>query len=188
MPNLKEITWSLYGCYKLAIRDKDALSFFNFSASGFWASFSAVFLALFLTAIQELMKSRYFPDDTDVFQFIILIVLAITVSWIFYLAAVGLVSKYMGFSQNYSAFIIVYNWSQLAVIAAWFILSVLTLGLLGPDALKFVGLLFIGLTYTYLWYILVATLKVSALTAIALTIMEFSISIFIQQTVLQMFL
>jgi len=188
MPSLKEITWSLYGCYKLALRDKDALSFFNFSASGFWSSFAAMVLGLLVTILQKSLEYKIAHTNVGLIQFVALIVSALAVSWIFYLIAVSIISKYMGFSQHIGGFIIVYNWSQLALTGIWVILSILTLGLFGPTALGIIGLLFIGLSYTYLWYILVVTLKVSPMVAVGLSVLEFAISVLIQQTAINAFL
>jgi len=184
MASINEITWSIYGCYRLALKDKNALSLFNLSSTGFWTSFSAILLGLIVTLLQKGIEFNLASTNVSFFQFITLFGVAIVISWSCYLLAVGIVSKYMGFSAQFSTFVIVYNWSQLAIISIWFLFSILVMGLIGPQAVTLLGLVFIAASYLYLWYIIVVTLQVSSMLAIALTFMEFLIAIFIQQALL----
>ena len=186
MASINEITWSVYGCYRLALKDKDALSLFNLTASGFWTSFSAMFLSLLIILLQKSIEFKFSVTDASYFQFILLFGLAVIISWNCYLVVMAVLSKYMDFSAKFSTFVIVYNWSQLAIIAIWFLLSIIVTGLLGPMAVGIIGLLFIGVSYLYLWYILVITLQITSTVAVALAFMEFIIAILIHQSILDL--
>ncbi len=185
---LNEIVSSVYGCYKLAIRDKSALSYFNMSAGGFWSSFTAVLLSLLITILHRGLELRFLPDEVDGFSYTIAIGVAIITSWLLYLATTAVLSKYFGFSNQFGGFVIAYNWSQFTLIAIQLVLSIFTMGLFGPSLATIIGLLFVGLSYVYLWYILKETLQVTGSVAVALAFMEFLIALLVQKTALDLIL
>lgn len=184
MASIREITGSIYGCYRLALKDNDALSQFNLTASGFWTSFSAMFLSLIVILLQKSIEFKLVAADVDYMQFIFLFGLAVIISWTCYLVAMGVLSKYLDFSEKFSTFAIVYNWSQLAIIAVWFVLAIIVTGILGPVAAGVIGLFFIGASYLYLWHILVVTLQMTSVVAAAMSFLEFLIAILIHQALL----
>ena len=143
-----------------------------------------MFLSLIVILLQKTIEFKLAPSDINYFQFIFLFGLAVMISWSCYLVTMAILSKYLGFSDHFSTFTIVYNWSQLAIIAVWFLLAIIVTGLFGPMAAGIIGLFFIGASYLYLWHIIVVTLQVSTIVAAAMAFMEFLIAILIHQVLL----
>lgn len=180
MVSIKEITSSLYGAYRLARLDPDALQYFNISASGFYRSFAAIILAVPFFLIENTIDYKKLETSTAVTPFLIVLGIALVVSWMSYLITGGFVARILDFSQNFTVFVIVYNWSQLGIIIIWLPLSVLTTGLLDAGLSAIVSLLFIAATYVYLWRILRVTLGISGLLAVGFAFLEFMIAILTQ--------
>lgn len=194
MASFSEIKSSFYGCYRFAKGDKGALENFNISANGFWASFSAVFISLFILVIQknlELMGNEEALNqagmETSVGELITVMVFAVLASWISYLLLTLFLARQMDFTENYSVFVIVYNWSQAFLSAVWLIIFLIVAGLLGAKAAAVFYLLFIGLSYVYLWFILQITLKTTGLTAFGIAFAEFLTAIVVQQIIFNMY-
>jgi hypothetical protein len=177
MINLPEIKNALLGCYRLVLRDQNALSYFNNSADGVWRSFTAIIIAVFINIVLKflafgfLFKTPPGPVDTILFS------VSICISWGLYLYGIWLICKILDKSNLYSGFFIVYNWSQAAVFGFWLLLSVILTGWLGYEAAYNLELFYAGASYIYLWYILVRTLNVSGQLAAALAFSEFLLNI-----------
>lgn len=180
MVSIKEIISSLYGTYRLARLDPDALQYFNISASGFYRSFAAVLIALPFFLIENAIDYKKFETATSFTPFLIVLGIALAVSWMCYLIAAGFFARLLDFSQQFTVFVIVYNWSQLALIIIWLPLSVLSTGLLNAGLSAIISILFIAATYVYLWRILRITLGISGLLAVGFAFLEFMIAILTQ--------
>ena len=184
MANPIEIMWSLFGCYRLALKDKNALSYFNQSEKGFWGSFTAILIALPILGIQHGLEHKLTGTSVSLLGFIALFLGATVVAWSLYLTIIGIASKLLNLSHKFGLFVIVYNWAQLALILVWLPFFILTFGLMGPESVGMIGLLFVGISYVFLWYILVSTLEIPGPVAAGLTFVEFVISVFAQQITL----
>lgn len=186
MIKLSEIASSLEGCVRLARRKDDALSYFNISTDGFWASFTALALSLLIGISQSYLEIFAYnkADFQDVaglksgaIEFSLYPMLIMLLSWLTYLAFVFAISRSGGFQEKYWAFTIVYNWCQLAIIGVWFVLSVFILGTIGIEQFAALFFLYLIVSYYFLWYVIVRTLAVSALMAIGLIFVEFLITV-----------
>lgn len=184
MASLIEIVWSLFGCYRLALKDKNALSYFNQTEKGFWGSFTAIVIALPILGIQHGIEHKLTGTTVSLSGFIALFLGATVFAWAGYLTLIGIAAKLLKFSDKFGLFVIVYNWAQLALILLWLPFFILTFGLMGPETSKMFGLIFIGVSYVFLWYIFVRTLKIPGPLAAGLTFLEFIISVFAQQITL----
>ncbi|MZR29362.1 hypothetical protein [Sneathiella litorea] len=180
MLNFREIVNSLYGAYLFARRDPNALSHFNISMEGFYRSFLAMILAIPLFAIENSIDYRKISTDTAIVPFLLLLCLALLVSWGTYLLIMAVLARYMGFSNHYSVFVIVYNWMQFAIILLWLPISIIATGVLPESFSSTMTLFFIAATYIFLWYVLKVTLNLSGMTATGFAFLEFLIVILIQ--------
>ena len=180
MISLREIVNSLYGAYLLARRDPNALSYFNISTEGFYRSFIAMLLAVPLFTLENSVDYKALSTGTAILPFLVLLCFALWVSWGTYLTIMAVFSRYMGVSDNYSVFVIVYNWVQFALILIWFPLSIIANGILPESMSAAINLVFIAASYVYLWYILRVTLKVTGMTATGFAFLEFLVVVLIQ--------
>ena len=92
----------------------------------------------------------------------------------------GSFARLLGFSDKFSIFVIVYNWAQLALIALWLPLSVISGGLLPEGIASGINLLFIGASYVYLWQILRITLNLTGTLAAGFAFLEFLVAVLTQ--------
>jgi hypothetical protein len=180
MSILREIVTALFGTYRLARRDPDALNYFNISLEGFYHSFLAMILAVPLFAFENAIDYRGIPTDTGLGSFLFLLCIALLVSWGGYLSVMAVLARFMDFADRYSVFVIVYNWVQFAIILIWLPISVIATGILPADIAPVLTLLFIVATYALLWYLIKVTLNVSAMVAVGLAFLEFLIVVLIQ--------
>ncbi len=187
MASLTEIIWSLFGCYRLAIRDRNALSYFSLSDAGLGASFSAMLLAIPALVLTNILELDIIQTDLDLLPYLFINAIAYLMSWTAYLVFIGLVDQYFIKTIRFGIFVIVYNWTQFTLSLVWLPICILTLGLMGPEATGIFGLIFLGLGYVYLWYVLVSTLTIPGPTAAMLAFAEFVIALSIHRTALEIF-
>ncbi|WP_339713809.1 hypothetical protein [uncultured Sneathiella sp.] len=180
MVSFREITSSLYGAYMLARRNPDALNHFNISTEGFYHSFAAMILAVPFFIFENAIDYKSLETETALIPFMLLLCVTLWVSWGAYLAVMAFFERFMGFSDQYSVFVIVYNWAQLALILVWFPLSIISNGILPVELASGINLVFIIATYVYLWYILRITLNVTGGMAVGFAFIEFLVVILIQ--------
>lgn len=114
----EEAARSIVAAAKLAWRDTAALADFNNTSAGFWRSFSALFLIapfyLFIASID------WNPDAAGAVapaspqsQ-----MLSLALQWMLWPAVMIFVTKQIGLGAQYSRYVIVYNWSNVLIIAA----------------------------------------------------------------------
>jgi hypothetical protein len=180
MVSAKEIAWSLYGAYKIARLDPNASQYFNISATGFYRSFVALILALPFFLIENSIDYKKIETATAFVPFLIILGIALAVSWLTYLFAAGIITRLMGIFQKFTVFVIVYNWSQLALIVVWLPISIISTGFLGAELSTVASLVFIVATYVYLWRVLKITLEIPGSLAAGFAFLEFIIAILTQ--------
>ncbi|TNE33284.1 MAG: hypothetical protein EP348_13225 [Alphaproteobacteria bacterium] len=182
MVSLKEISWSLFGIYRIVRQDRFALDYFNLSASGFYNSFWALLLALPVFIIDNAIDYHFLSDLVSLPEFLLLLTLELYISFGIFIVTIAALARVFGYSDRFSIFIIVYNWLQLAVFLLWLPVSILTNGLLPPGAGNLVSLLFIGASYVLLWQIFRLTLNFSSGQALGFSFLEFLIAYMTQLT------
>ena len=121
---LVEITKSINGAWRIARMDQNALNYFNMSIEGFWRSFLAVLIVVPLYVVflvlnlgqlsgMELHVGSATPTD-----FYVAIKLAAHIlGWLAFPVVMIPISRLMDLSQSYVPYIIVWNWSNVLVMA-----------------------------------------------------------------------
>jgi len=187
MPNLIEIVWSLYGCCRIALRDNNALGYFNLSASGFWASFGAMLLIVPVLFVEGYLDYKAMVPKIEFSSFIFIKFIIVSLAWFGYLALVGLLDSYVFKTGKFGIFTIVFNWAYLAINLFWIPFYILILGLMGPEATALFSLMYIGLSYVFLWFVITETLKISGGIAGLLAFGKFILVILIQVAVFEIY-
>jgi len=188
MTKIQEIQQALIGCFKILRRDQSAQQNFNLSADGFWFSFWALPLVVILNITEKSMGFKLAGLSEISFFQIFGFSASVLVSWGIFLAAMSVLSRYLGFTNSFPAFVIVYNWAQFAISLAWTILSVLLVGLSGGGSGAFFGLLVMFFSYVYLFLIIKDTLDLDNGVAAGVCFVEFAIAILINYLAIQLFL
>ena len=121
---LVEITKSINGAWRIARMDQNALNYFNMSIEGFWRSFLAVLIVVplyvvFLVLNLGQLSGMELPTNSATSkEFYVAIKLAAHIhGWLAFPVVMILISRLMDLSQRYVPYIIVWNWSNVLVMA-----------------------------------------------------------------------
>jgi hypothetical protein len=174
---LPEMTRSVFGCYRFARADQNAFQFFNISIEGFYRSFAAMIIILPVIGIYSFFLAQMSEADVGMIEVVTSEMMITLLSWVLYLASLYILARYFGVAENYSVFVIVYNWSQVFFAIIWLPLSFLAVTQASQEAAAILSMIFIMASYFYLWYIIMRSLAVSTSTAIALAVLEFIITL-----------
>ena len=121
---LVEITQSLNGAWRIARMDQNALNYFNMSIEGFWRSFLAVLIVLplyvvFLVLNLGQLSGMELPTGSATSKelYVAIKLAAHILGWLAFPVVMIPISRLMDLSQSYVPYIIVWNWSNVLVMA-----------------------------------------------------------------------
>ena len=170
---------AVYGAGRLALWDKSALNWFELSVAGFWRSFAAVLIVApfyFLVILTP-------PGETsgEVAGIGFLGGLAVyLLSWIAFPVVMIAVAHLLSLSRTYVTFIIVHNWSQVIIMAAFLPLALArAVGIAGEQAVAAVGMILSILFLVYKWFIARHALGAGAGAAVGITVLDVLIDEFL---------
>ena len=182
---LLEFTRSIHGAWRIARMDPDALNYFNLTIDGFWRSFMALlivapFYVVFLVLNHGNQPGLELPTgpfvSTEYYVGVKLI--AFTIGWLMFPLLMVPLSRLLDLSQNYVQYIIVYNWSNVLVMAV--ILPMVWLFPPASPAGESAKLILMAAQITMLFYgYLVARigLQCKTLTAIGIVVFDLLLSL-----------
>ena len=121
---LVEITKSINGAWRIARMDQNALNYFNMSIEGFWRSFLAVLIVLplyvvFLVLNLGQLSGMELPTGSATSKelYVAIKLAAHILGWLAFPIVMIPISRLMDLSQSYVPYIIVWNWSNVLVMA-----------------------------------------------------------------------
>ena len=121
---LVEITKSINGAWRIARMDQNALNYFNMSVEGFWRSFLAVLIVLplyvvFLVLNLGQLSGMELPTGSATSKelYVAIKLAAHILGWLAFPIVMIPISRLMDLSQSYVPYIIVWNWSNVLVMA-----------------------------------------------------------------------
>jgi len=128
MPFSEELRSSIFGAWRIAHLDADAMRHFNLSIDGFWRSFAAAPLTapafLLIAAL-----TRAAPGDEAMAEplggYLLGRLLLFVVAWVAFPVVMIPVARLLNLSQTYVPFIIAWNWSQVLVVVVFLVASLL---------------------------------------------------------------
>jgi hypothetical protein len=183
MSLIEEALHSIRGALRIIGRDPEAFDDFNITADGFWRSFAAILPAailawpLFLSSHQFAAESaqtdgRPIPEFTFVRDYIYLVLV-----FALWPIAAALLARALGVAQNYSRYLIAYNWMSVPVIAINLAPHLAYLaGVLSWQALLLPSIaVFIGVAYVT-WYVALRGLETTPLIAFAFLLADYALS------------
>ncbi|HLI11986.1 MAG TPA: hypothetical protein VKY65_10340 [Alphaproteobacteria bacterium] len=172
MIGLREITYSLYGAYRLCRFDSGGLSYLNTTIEGFWRSF---FSAVLIAPLHFLIVALGFDPTPAASLWRIIVIEALTyVILVFaYPVIVHSVCQLLDRRGRYVSYIVAYNWANVIQMALVFPVALLAASGLVPVAVTDVAQLAVtAVTLAMFWYIAKAALQVPGLTAAALVVID----------------
>ena len=180
----EEIIRSLSATGQLLRHDREGLSGFNNTASGFWRSFSAIILIAPLYVF--IASVNWNPDSTGAATAASsngdgfspgLSLISLSLQWALWPLAMAFASRWLGLGQHFSRYVIVYNWSNVAIITVLAIPTVLfKAGMFSLEAaMLFTAILQLFSIY-FEWYLARLTLATNGLIAAAVVLGNFVLS------------
>jgi hypothetical protein len=175
---------SMYGAYRLALGDKNGLSYFNMTYVGFWRSFTAAMLIFPPFAL--LLTIRYIFNDNDInlLRFSSIHSIGYIIGWAAFPLLVFYLNEIFNNSERFLNYIIAYNWASVLqnFIYLPFIILI-EVNLLHGNITTLIGLFLLGLMLLYNWYITKTALEISNSFACALVCIDFILSIFLNSVI-----
>lgn len=185
MPPRSEIEQSIYGVWRIVLRDPDAPRYFNVTADGFWRSFFAAAIVAPLYLLQILLAQDLIAADVNALGFGVYLfvqALVFVFTWIGFVVLMVPATRLLNLEASYAGFIIVWNWSQvLKIVLLVLVLLLRYLGLLS-GGIGQVVLFAAFLTALYIAFLVArAGLGCDIPTAIGVTIGEFLLQLGIER-------
>jgi len=169
MPIVQEITSSIYGAWRLALRDADGMRWFNLSVEGFWRSFIAALLILPFALL--LAQVPVAGQGEDVGRGFSMIIGLYFVEWVGRAVLLLGLCAVLGRTNRYASVVIVWNWvaiPEFGLFAAATILSFL----IAPMA-PFFFVIALGVMFAIDYFITRTALEVGAGPAFGIVVVIF---------------
>ncbi|MEI8393908.1 MAG: hypothetical protein WCF85_04170 [Rhodospirillaceae bacterium] len=180
MPTLREILFSLYGTWRLALMEASGLEFFDRSVAGAMRSFFAAILVL--PAYILLLYIRLRSDDVSTAWSALFLVegSAYVISWCSYALIMSEISRFLDCSEKYPGFLCAYNWSSVLQMMVYLpAILISESGVVSPDAGSAIVFVATMIVLTYQWFITRVALDLTAYNALGLVMLDLVLSVFI---------
>ena len=182
---LPEATQSIHGAWRIALMDRNALSYFDVTIDGFWRSFVALGVVApmyigFLILSHGKSQGMELPAEAlpALEWYIIVKLVAFTAVWLIFAAVMVPISRLLDLSDNYVQYIIVWNWSNVLSMAV--ILPAVLLFLSGAIAGQAAAMIPMAAQITLFFYgylVARAGLCCKQLTAIGIVALDFLLTL-----------
>jgi hypothetical protein len=184
---LLEVTRSIHGAWRIARMDPGALKFFDLSIDGFWRSFIALlivapFYIMFLILNHGNQPGLELPTGPVVSTefYVTVKLIAYIIGWLAFPLIMVPISRLLDLSQNYVAYVIVWNWSNVLVMAV--ILPTVLMFPPATEAGQSAKLILMAAQISMLFYGFVvarAGLQCKVLTAVGIVVLDLLLSLLV---------
>lgn len=185
MPSYREIAYGIYGAWRLARLDQDAMRYFDCTIEGFWKSFFAAVIVLPGFVIIMVFELNQLEVGAGVVRLVLVLACVYVLSWVAYPVIVHSICEAIGKRDAFIGFIVAFNWANVIQMAIW----LPTIGLIGAGLLpRELGWLLHGimlfLILGYAWFIAHTALGVTPMGAVGFVALDFIIGRIIQAVTL----
>lgn len=187
MPRGAELWQALYGAWRFALADRNALHYFDLSHRGTWRSFWAA-----AYCYPAFLLERWLEVPTDnvassgLGHVLLIESIAYVISWTAFPLAVLALCRGLRREERGFDFITAYNWSIVLQIALFVLIGLVSLMLPASAgvALQRLGLI---AALVYEWFIALVAIGAGGWLAGAIVILDIVIGLFIQLTALSLY-
>lgn len=165
-----EVLLSIYGAWRLFLRDPRGIEWLDVSVDGFWKSFFCAVLVLPVFVIWV----AYADFGVGFVPLFTVQGIAYVIHWVAWPLAMAYIAPAIDRDGQYIRYVVAFNWSgavQAAILLA--VLAVELTGFASGGMLVFIGLIARIVLLTYHWNIARIALEVSGVGAVGLVIAEF---------------
>lgn len=192
MPTWAEALRAIEGSFAIARRDPGADKFFDLSADAFWRSFGAIIYLLPVYLVITLAEARMALELSDPGQgelpatsvLLTAEFLSLGLDWVAYPLVMMLLAPQFGLANRLASYIIVYNWSSLAVvllIAPNYLLY--ATGILPVQVAVLLNLVLVVAILWFRWYLAHEILGAPTPTAIGFVVFDVLLSLLISMSI-----
>jgi hypothetical protein len=180
VPTLLETAHGIYGAWRLAWLDRNAMALFDQSVDGFWKSFFAAVIVAPGQLYIVLGHLRDSQTESSALSITLIESLGYALGWLAFPVAMLPLVQLMQREQHYIGFIVAGNWATVLQIGV--VLPVLVLGHAGaiPAALlDELTLVTLVLVLAYKWFIARFALSITGLPAAGIVLLDVVIAMLI---------
>lgn len=184
MITAREVSYGLFGAWRLAHLDPRGMDYFDTTIEGFWRSFWAAVLMIPPYIVLVLLQLGQRETDWDPLRVLLVETIGYAIAWTAFPLAAFYVLAALGKQQRYVAYIVAYNWSNLIQIAVMLPVAALeATGALpgGVSTSLFIAALASILFYQY--YITRVALDVDIAIAVGLVFIDLMLGVLRQSIV-----
>jgi hypothetical protein len=179
-PSPQEISYALYGVWRLARLDSNGLSYLRETEDAFWKSFFAAVICLPPYVVLAVIQLNQMELSAPLLKILLVEAIAYVISWAAFPLAAWHLVQMLDRQENYIRYIVAFNWSKVIQILVFLPVAVLAAGgLFGSLS----GLVSLGVTLLilgYIWFITKHALKVTGGPAAGLVMLDLFISVAIE--------
>lgn len=168
-----EVLLSLYGAWRLFLRDPRGIEWLDDSIEGYWKSFFCAVIVLPGYAVWVFMRGAG-PEEASFIRILTVEGIEYVIQWVAWPLAMAYIAPMIGRDHNYIRYIVAQNWS--AGVYVGILLIVLGLELFGfasGGGLAIIVVIATIIILTYHWYILRIGLEISGMAAAGLIAVKF---------------
>lgn len=172
----QEVLLSLYGAWRLFLRDPRGIEWLDVSIAGFWKSFFCAVIVLPVYVFWFLVRDG---DATEAgfIRTVTVEGIAYVISWVAWPLIMAYVAPMMDRDDNYIRYVVAYNWSSGIQVAILLVVLVLeATGLAPRGVVVLFGVLATVIVLLYHWYVLRIGLEITGLPAAALVAGDFMLA------------
>lgn len=174
IPSAVEISYGLYGAWRLARLDPAGMGFFDQSIEGFWKSFFAAVLVAPAHILIFLLQLAELKVSAGPLHIVAVESLIYVISWLAFPFVVFYLAQTLGRAREYRGFVVAYNWAQVIQLLLVLPVSLVVAGGWLPDPIAY--LLYIGMLAAvlgYEWFIARTALTLSGSGAAGVVALAF---------------
>jgi hypothetical protein len=170
MTILSEAANALQGSLMLLARRSDAFARFNLTSDGFWRSFAAILVIAPLYLYAARVDALYPAQGGEPLAYTpVVSLITLAIEWVAWPVAVALVTFRTRYSGFFARYVIVYNWSSIAVVVVMVMPLVgLDAGFIGVDQATMAAAVLLIVALWYRWLVARLALEAPGLVALGL--------------------
>ncbi len=187
MPNLRDIVYSLYGAWRLALADRGAMAYFDQTAEGFWKSFFAAVIVAPAYVLVLLFDLSQVEIEAGAFRILLVQSCAYVIGWTAFPIAVHYVCDVIGKKEAFVGYIIAFNWAKVIQMAVFLpAIGLIASGVLPEQSGWMLRWAVLVMILAYEWSITRSALGVSAMGAVGFVVLDLVIDLIIHAVSLGM--
>ncbi|HEX6978637.1 MAG TPA: hypothetical protein VF342_05010 [Alphaproteobacteria bacterium] len=184
MITAREISFSLFGAWRLAHLDRSGMQYFDISIAGFWRSFWAAVVVLPAYLILVILRVAERPIAAGPARIAAIELIGYVIGWTAFPLASWYVVSALGRAERYLGYIVAYNWANVLQVCLYVPVAVVGGSGLLPDAIAMLlGVAAIAAVLYYQYFIARTALDLDAVPAIGLVLMDMILGVLISSTV-----